>query len=671
MSVFSPKRVILFVAATLSALPLFATHPSPRFGPRMAFDEKAGVGVMFGGRAIEDPATGLTHASDQTWLWMKSQWVQRFPDVKPPARSDHAMVYDSAHERVIMFGGRQEAQVVRQRFGLLNDTWAWKNGEWQQLNAGTAPDARFLHGLSYDRDRDRVLMFGGYHYVTEGRTVRLEERRDTWELNGDTWTRVNDNGPNVAKPLLLFDAARHQTIMLGVEVSDEAQLLETLMYRWDTGSSSWQQMTPATLPTCVNEAQLIYQASNQRPLVVGGACTGAEFLDETFEWDGTTWTKLTTSETTRVIGSAMAFDTTTGEVVRYGGNPTFQSTPDSTTYLYKNLDWRGGGVRSGSPIPRSMPLFRRDAANNTIWMWGGLSEFSYGQGIAYLDDFWRYNNGQWSRISPDPDEPLSCATPLGAIDKDRGKLVVVCDGAEVFEWDGADWKGFSDLNTAPLNRRFASLVYDETLKKIVLFGGYDQVGNYRQDTWTWNGTAWAEIKPKTKPEHRAQAVMWYDPLAKKTILYSGAGRGSIEDHAERFSDMWSFNGTEWTKMTITTTPGIRFGSQYTIDPNTGKLILFGGLRATIDEDDRVTQFYDDDMWIWDGSASSWTQIQAPAGPSPRQNAGFDYDADSGKFVLFGGFAGNFYFSDLWQWDGQNWTALPDSPVSYRRRGSRP
>jgi hypothetical protein len=85
----------------------------------------------------------------------------------------------------------------------------------------------------------------------------------------------------------------------------------------------------------------------------------------------------------------------------------------------------------------------------------------------------------------------------------------------------------------------------------------------------------------------------------------------------------------------------------------------------------VTQFYDDDMWVWDGSASSWTQIQTPNAPSPRQNAGFDYDAASGKFVLFGGFAGNFYYSDLWLWDGQTWTAVPDSAASYRRRGSRP
>jgi len=665
MSVLSPKRVIQFVAATLLAFPLLATHPSPRLAPRMAFDEEAGVGVLFGGRAVDDPATGLIHASNQTWLWMRSQWVQQFPENNPPARSDHAMVYDSAQNRVLLFGGRKEGEVVRQRFGVLNDTWAWKNGEWQELGPAAAPPARYGHSLAYDRDRNRVILFGGYNYSTDGKNT-IEARFDTWEFDGDTWSRVNESGPDVAKPLLVFDAARHVTILLGVDTTE----FSTVMYSWDSAASSWKSVTSATLPSCVNEGQLVYQTHNQRPLVAGGICTGSEFLEETYEWDGTTWTKLTTNSTSRAVGSAMAYDTTNAQVVRYGGHATFQATPDSVTSTFKNLEWHNVN-RSGAPSPRSMPLFRRDPQRDAVWMFGGLSEYSFGTVISYLDDFWRYRDGQWSLVAQDASTPFGCITPVGALDKDRNVLVVVCSGTSVFEWDGSAWKTFSDLKPVPAERRFTSLAYDETLKKTVLFGGYDAVGNYRQDTWTWSGTAWTEVKPKTKPEHRAQAVMWYDPLAKKTILYSGAGRKSIEDHATRFEDMWSFDGTTWTKLTVTSTPGIRFAPQVAIDPTSGKLLLFGGLRATIDEDDKVNQFYDNDMWVWDGSTSKWTEIQVENAPAPRQNGAFDYDVASGKFVLFGGFAGNFYYSDRWLWDGQNWTVVPDSPASYRRRSTRP
>ena len=120
MSVLSPKRVILFVAATLLALPLFATNPSPRYAPRMAFDENSGIGILFGGRGLDDPATGLTHASDETWAWVRNQWVQQFPDVNPPARSDHAMTYDSDRHTTLLFGGQNGVNFGQ---GVLGDTW--------------------------------------------------------------------------------------------------------------------------------------------------------------------------------------------------------------------------------------------------------------------------------------------------------------------------------------------------------------------------------------------------------------------------------------------------------------------------------------------------------------------------------------------------------------------
>lgn len=659
MSVLSLKRVILFVAATLLALPLFATNPSPRLAPRIAFDEESGVGVLFGGRGLDDPATGLIHATDETWTWVRNQWVQQFPVNRPPARSDHAMVYDSNRDRVILFGGRKEGTVVRQRYGVLGDTWAWQNGEWQDLAPGGAPSARAFPGLAYDRDRDRVLLFGGVNYAEDGKT--LQTLTDTWEYDGDQWAQVDDGGPEVTKPLLVFDAARHETLMLGTGTDDKPA-----MYRWNSETAAWVSITPALLPPCVNEAQFVYQVHNARPLVAGGLCAG--LLDETYEWDGATWVKIATTPVARPVNSAMGYDTATQRVVRYGGYPTFQATPESVTSVYKTGVWRDI-FSTSNPRARSMPLFRRDPVRDVIWMLGGLSEYSYGSRIDYLNEFWRYRDGTWSLVTAES-TPNSCVTPTGAFDTDRGVLVVLCEGSTVVEWDGLAWKTFSNLNPTPPPRRFGGAVYDQTLKKLVTFGGYDAVGNYRQDTWTWNGSAWTEVKPDKKPPHRAQPVMWYDPLAKKTIMYSGAGRKSIEDHATRYSDMWAFDGTNWTELTKTAAPGIRFAPLTAVDPNSGKVIVFGGLRATIDDNDRVTQFYDNDMWIWDGSSNSWTELQPENAPAPRQNGALEYDSASGKFVLFGGFAGNFYFSDRWHWDGQNWTVVPDVP-SFRRRSARP
>jgi len=662
MSVLSPKRAILFVVASFLGTALYANHPSPRVYPAMAFDEQAGTGVLFGGRGLDDPATGLVHATNETWLWVSGQWVQQFLETLPPARSSHAMTYDSQRERVILFGGRKEATIPREPWTYYGDTWVYKNGQWQQLETATAPPPREFGAMTYDRERDKVLLFGGFTYNTDGKTIK--QLTDTWEFDGVSWAEVSSSGPAVAKPLVSFDAARHETIMLGVGTT-----LETLMHRWVPDSRTWIRETPTTLPTCVNEAGLTYQVHNQRLALVGGLCSGTTpSVDETWEWDGDNWTKLETSLTTRFTGAAVAYDVTAGRLVRYGGLAAFASAPDSSTYTYRNLIWRFNSA-AANPAARSLLVLRADPVRNTLWLMGGLSEFSIANTIFYNDDFWRFQNGQWYEEVRVPDLPLQCATPLSAFDSDRSVMVVVCGDGGVFEWNGSAWKSFSGLQDTPDPRRFAGLAYDANLKKTVYFGGYDGV-NYRDDTWTWNGTGWTEVKPKDEPENRGQMAMWYDPLAKKTILFSGVGRPNIDEKVTRFNDMWSFDGTNWTTMAVTQTPGIRFGSQVAVDPRDSKVLLFGGLRATV-EGKIVEQFYGNDLWQWDGATSRWTEIVVPGGPSPRQNVGFDFDPSLGKFVLFGGFAGNFYHSDVWTWDGSTWTVLPDRVTFRRRRSANP
>ena len=63
--------------------------------------------------------------------------------------------------------------------------------------------------------------------------------------------------------------------------------------------------------------------------------------------------------------------------------------------------------------------------------------------------------------------------------------------------------------------------------------------------------------------------------------------------------------------------------QWITDPRDGKVLLFGGIRATIDDDDNIDQFYTNDTWLWDGSAGTWTQIQTANAPRPRQNGAFE------------------------------------------------
>src|SRR5216683_1014776 len=88
------------------------TSPSARDGHAMVYDSAHGQVVLFGGG---------TH---DTWVWDGSNWTQKFPQNSPSARGSHAMAYDSAHGQVVLFGGAGN--------GHLNDTWVWDGSNWTQ-----------------------------------------------------------------------------------------------------------------------------------------------------------------------------------------------------------------------------------------------------------------------------------------------------------------------------------------------------------------------------------------------------------------------------------------------------------------------------------------------------------------------------------------------------------
>jgi N-acetylneuraminic acid mutarotase len=659
MGFLTPKRVVLFVVAVLLGTSAFAKQPSPRTLARMAWDVPNNVGVLFGGRGNFDQATGLQHSSDETWLWNGARWLQRFPVTKPPARAAHSMVFDSTRNRVVMFGGRQEPANRDLTAAFLNDTWVWKDDNWTRIESAENPGPRHYAAMAYDSDRDVIVLYGGNEYAADGRTI--VSGWETWEFDGSQWHFISDDAPKVAKPLLAYDAARKEMILLGL--NDVG--LTRLQYRYDTTQKTWVEYPSATtLPTCVNEGHLIYQEHRGRLAFFGGICvTATPTAEEVWEWDGANWAKITSSATGRIVGQASAYDPLRDSMVTFGGTAAGSAILGSITAVVRNGIW-SSPFTSIKPAPRSLPTFTSDPDRNTIWMFGGLDEDS----LFYYGDFWGYRAGQWylSTLANNPGG--GCETPLAAYDTDRKVLVVTCAGVSVYEWNGTEWKTF-DPSTEPPFRNWAGMVYDQKLKKTIVFGGYLQ-SNYRNDTWAWNGTNWTEIRVDgdDRPPNRALMAMWYDPLQQKTILYGGLGRGNLNQKIQRYDDMWAFDGSRWTKLSVSTTPGTRFGPQYAVDPATGKLLLFGGLRSVQLDEDSLDQYFENDTWQWDGSASTWTRLEPTRRPDVRENGGMAWDPATGRLTLFAGYARGFYLSDVWTWNGQDWE--PDVEAGVRRRAVR-
>ena len=668
MSVLTPKRAAFSVVALfLLTTAAYAANPSPRTWVRSAYDVSTGQVVLFGGQSAFDTGTQLTYDSNETWLWNGARWIQRHTTQSPPPRSLHEMVYDSARQRIVLFGGRFQKPTENTDYGFLSDTWAFKNNEWTQIETADAPSPRYWPGMAYDPVRDRIVLYGGS--TSDFASGEVTNIHDTWEFDGTNWTKVGtDNQVTVNKALLEFDRARGELIMVAQDADFKFK-----MYRYQPDAHTWQEITFATdakKPDCVNDAALVYQSHERNLMLSGGICpTTATTSDQTWEWDGTTWKEVDIAlDPSRVVGHAMSYDERQMETVMFGGTSMFATAPRSLTQTYDGRSWRFGSpfVR---PSPRSLGAFETDPVNNWVWMLSGLNEF----GSGYLSDIWSYRSGQWFQ-QPTTDTPTECTAPLSAWDKDRNKLVLVCgafgsDEVSTYELTGLTWKQLTPEDN-PDHRRWAGLVYDETLKKTVLFGGFDSRGSYRHDTWTWDGTNWREVK-NDRPEHRALFAMWYDPLQKRTLVYGGLGRPNIDARVSRFGDMWAFTGDRWTKLTVAETPGERFGPQYVVNPQDGKVLLFGGLRAekVNPEDDLRRQFYDNDTWTWDGTTSRWTKLAPATSPRMRENGMMAWDPAAQKIVMFGGYAG-FFYSDIWIWTGDNWVPEQEQSGGRRRPSGR-
>jgi hypothetical protein len=642
MSVHSLKRSFLLAAAAVFVAGIAsAATPGARYETRMVYDASVKRIILFGGTTAIDAGTRVSYDLDDTWEWNGSRWVERFLDVHPSKRSAHMMVYDSNHSRTILFGGHNA-------LNYYNDTWSYQNGVWTQINTPNQPEPRVLSGAAFDPIRDRMVIYGGTSISADQKTT--SPLYDTWEFDGTTWKKSGSEGPQIAKPILVYDRKHNQILMLGIDSS-----ITTHMYQYNN-DGTWKELKPANPVPCANEGELAYDTTRDVVMYTGGTCTTTGTLDETFEWDGSDWTKVTlTSAAPRLFGAALAYDEAHQYMVMYGGYSSTSTV--SATYLYTAASTAWLSTGDQSPSPRSLGAFSSDPETPMIWLFGGVNITSE------FDDFWSYRNGHFeSQLLTDG--PTSCGSPVSAYDTNRHRLVLVCISSEVWEFDPAMAKwglvapGTKDV---PPQRRFSSFTYDDNLKKVVLFGGHDGT-NYIDQTWTWDGKTWVRVKKNPAPS-RGLASMWYDPTLKRTVIYGGIGRLTSQDRITRYNDMWSFDGTGWTEINPTTLPGARYGAASAVDPRNGHLLLFGGLQL-IGSGDAQQQVYAGDTWDWDGK--DWKKLTPSGAPPARENAALAFDYLNNQFVMFGGYGG-YYLSDIWTFDQNTWRPKPDATV--RRRAS--
>ena len=91
-------------------------------------------------------------------------WTERFPSHQPLYRNYHRMTYDEHRGVVVLFGGYNLFLDVPS----LDDLWEWDGIDWHQVpTVGLKPAARRDFSMAYDSIRGVHVVFGGFTAVNK------------------------------------------------------------------------------------------------------------------------------------------------------------------------------------------------------------------------------------------------------------------------------------------------------------------------------------------------------------------------------------------------------------------------------------------------------------------------------------------------------------------------
>lgn len=264
-----------------------AGSPPQRWGQSAAYDSINNRMIVFGGRAM-----GAQYFSD-VWVLNNADgqggaatWSQLSPSGSSPLpRWGHTTIYDSANNRMIVFGGANAGQTFSEVWVLSNANGIGGTPAWKQLSvAGSAPMG--VHGSSavYDPVNNIMTVFGGENLARTAFTNGVWTLSHANGLGGTPkWTNILADG-STGSPAqrwshsAVYDVVNNRMMIFGGSAFSGSASLGGFNDAWVLananglgGTPVWIKLAPTGLkpgPRCCHTA--LYDAQNNRLMIFGG-----------------------------------------------------------------------------------------------------------------------------------------------------------------------------------------------------------------------------------------------------------------------------------------------------------------------------------------------------------------------------------------------------------------
>ncbi len=302
------------------------------------------------------------------------------------------------------------------------------------------------------------------------------------------WTQQNPNTSPSARstPVMAYDSMRGQVVLFGGQAGSGQQAVQNDTWTWD--GANWTFSHPTQSPGARSNSAMAYDSTHGQAVLFGGDFSGS-VLGDTWLWDGSNWTQSPQTGPPERGLHAMAYDSVHGQVVLFGGEDS-NGVPLNDTWVWDGSIWTLEHPRF-SPPPRFGHAMAFDSVHGQVVLFGG------GIGASTLSDTWLWDGTNWTKASP-PTSPPARSFHAMAYDAPHSQVLLFGGGTsnnvslntglfdDTWVWDGSNWTQMSPKNNPSPRNRF-NMAFDSGHAQAVLFGGRDANSGFLGDTWTWNG----------------------------------------------------------------------------------------------------------------------------------------------------------------------------------------
>lgn len=301
------------------------------------------------------------------------------------------------------------------------------------------PPKRAHHAIVYDDANGRVLVTGGSSPYENGNCCAMFD--DLWAFDGTRWTALPSSGAAMSGMRLAFDSRAKRVVSFGGWIAGRSLPDLRALER-----DAWVSLTPLTdMPAA--EPGFVFDSRRNRFVAFGGSGGRGQVNADTWEFDGSTWTKLAASGPDGRQAFAMVFDERRGRTVVFGGmgvaRPPTPPPPFGDVWEFDGRAWTKIAT-TGGPSPRHSAGATYDSKRGRVLIFGGFGA------DGMLGDLWSWNGTAWTKLAD--------ASPNG-----------------------------------PEPRAMGYIAYDRKRDRVVLFGGRKGWPNDLNDTWEWDGSRWRRV----------------------------------------------------------------------------------------------------------------------------------------------------------------------------------